>query len=107
MAGLTVHNFVSAATGLAMAFALVRAFTRSEAETIGNFWIDLTRGVLYLLLPISFLLALLMVAGGIPQTLLASVEATTLEGAQQVLVGRPRGEPGSHQGTRNQRRRLL
>ena len=85
MAGLTVHNFVSAATGLAMAFALVRAFTRSETKTIGNFWVDLTRGVLYLLLPLSIVLALLMVAGGVPQTLLASVEATTLEGAKQVL----------------------
>ncbi|MCW6512228.1 potassium-transporting ATPase subunit KdpA [Lichenifustis flavocetrariae] len=85
MAGLTVHNFVSAATGLAMAFALIRAFTRSEAKTIGNFWVDLTRGVLYLLLPLSIVLALVMVAGGIPQTLLASVEATTLEGAKQVI----------------------
>ncbi len=89
MAGLTVHNFVSAATGLAMAFALVRAFTRSEAKTIGNFWVDLTRGVLYLLLPLSIVLALVMVAGGIPQTLLASVEATTLEGAKQVLAVGP------------------
>ncbi len=85
MAGLTVHNFVSAATGLAMAFALVRAFTRSESKTIGNFWVDLTRGGLYLLLPLSIVLALVMVAGGVPQTLLASVEATTLEGAKQVL----------------------
>ena len=86
MAGLTVHNFVSAATGLAIAIALVRAFTRSEAKTIGNFWVDLTRGVLYLLLPISIVLALVMAASGVPQTLLASVEATTLEGAKQVLA---------------------
>ncbi len=86
MAGLTVHNFVSAATGMAMAFALVRAFTRSESKTIGNFWVDLTRAVLYLLLPLSIVLALVMVALGIPQTLMASVDATTLEGAKQVLA---------------------
>ncbi|MCW6510847.1 potassium-transporting ATPase subunit KdpA [Lichenifustis flavocetrariae] len=85
MAGLTVHNFVSAATGIAMAVALVRAFTRSEAKTIGNFWVDMTRAVLYLLLPLSIVIALVMVASGIPQTLLASVEATTLEGAKQVI----------------------
>ena len=85
MLGLTVHNFVSAATGIAMAIALVRAFIRSEAKTIGNFWVDLTRATLYLLLPISVVVALVMVASGIPQTLLASVEATTLEGAKQVI----------------------
>ena len=85
MAGLTTHNFVSAGTGLALAFAMVRAFSRSASTTIGNFWVDLTRGVLYLLLPLSIVIALVMVASGIPQTLLASVEATTLEGAKQVL----------------------
>lgn len=85
MAGLTTHNFVSAATGLALAFAMVRAFSRSASATIGNFWVDLTRGVLYLLLPISIVIALIMVAAGVPQTLLGSVEATTLEGAKQVL----------------------
>ena len=85
MAGLTTHNFVSAATGLALAFAMVRAFARSASPTIGNFWVDLTRGVLYLLLPLSFPIALVMVASGVPQTLLASVETTTLEGARQVL----------------------
>ena len=85
MLGLTVHNFVSAATGLSIAFAFVRAFSRSESKTLGNFWVDLTRLVLYLLMPISIVLALVMVAGGIPQTLLASVEATTLEGAKQIL----------------------
>ncbi len=85
MAGLTTHNFVSAATGLALALAMVRAFSRSASPTIGNFWVDLTRGVLYLLLPISIVLALVMVAMGVPQTLLGSVEATTLEGAKQVI----------------------
>jgi K+-transporting ATPase ATPase A chain len=85
MAGLTTHNFVSAATGLALALAMIRAFCRSASTTIGNFWVDLTRGVLYLLLPISFLIALVMVASGVPQTLLGSIEATTLEGAKQVI----------------------
>ena len=85
MLGLTVHNFVSAATGIAMAIALVRAFVRSEAKTIGNFWVDLTRATLYLLLPVAVVIALVMVASGMPQTLLASVEATTLEGARQVI----------------------
>ncbi len=86
MAGLTTHNFVSAATGLALAFAMVRAFSRSEAKTIGNFWVDLTRGVLYLLLPLSIVIALVMLASGVPQTLLGSIEATTLEGAKQVIA---------------------
>ncbi len=85
MLGLTVHNFLSAATGLAMAFALVRGFTRSSATTVGNFWVDVTRVTLYILLPISFVFAFVFVALGMPQTLLGAVEATTLEGAKQVI----------------------
>jgi potassium-transporting ATPase potassium-binding subunit len=85
MLGLTVHNFLSAATGLAMAFALVRGFTRSSAATVGNFWVDVTRITLYLLLPFAFVLALAFVALGVPQTLQGAVEATTLEGAKQVI----------------------
>ena len=85
MLGLTVHNFVSAATGLAMAFALVRGFARSQSATVGNFWADLTRSTLYVLLPISVVGALALVAAGVPQTLLGSVEARTLEGARQVI----------------------
>jgi potassium-transporting ATPase potassium-binding subunit len=85
MLGLTVHNFLSAATGLAMAFALVRGFTRSSAATVGNFWVDVTRITLYLLLPFAFVLALVFVALGVPQTLQGAVEATTLEGAKQVI----------------------
>jgi K+-transporting ATPase ATPase A chain len=85
MMGLTVHNFLSAATGLAMAFALVRGFARSESRTVGNFWADMTRSTLYLLLPISIIGALVLVAAGIPQTLTGSVEATTLEGAKQII----------------------
>ncbi len=85
MLGLTVHNFLSAATGLAMAFALVRGFTRSSAATVGNFWVDVTRIVLYILLPFAFVLALAFVALGVPQTLQGAVETTTLEGAKQVI----------------------
>jgi K+-transporting ATPase ATPase A chain len=86
MVGLTVHNFVSAATGLAMAFALVRGFARSTATTVGNFWADLTRITLYLLLPISIVGALVFVALGVPQTLAGSIDATTLEGAKQTIA---------------------
>src|SRR5271166_6321806 len=77
MLGLTVHNFVSAATGLAMAFALVRGFSRSSATTVGNFWVDVTRISLYILLPISFVGALVFVALGVPQTLAGAIDATT------------------------------
>ncbi|HXZ18140.1 MAG TPA: potassium-transporting ATPase subunit KdpA [Roseiarcus sp.] len=85
MLGLTVHNFVSAATGLAMAFAVVRGFARSTAQTVGNFWVDLTRITLYVLLPIAVVGALLLVALGVPQTFGGAVEATTLEGAKQTI----------------------
>ncbi|MEI7610878.1 MAG: potassium-transporting ATPase subunit KdpA, partial [Rhodospirillaceae bacterium] len=83
MAGLTVHNFVSAATGIALAVALVRGFSRRSAKTVGNFWVDLTRCTLYLLLPLSIVGALFFVWQGVPQTLGAYTEATTLEGAKQ------------------------
>jgi len=86
MAALTVHNFLSAATGIAVAFAIVRGFARREASGLGNFWADLTRVTLYLLLPVSVVYALVLVAGGVPQTFAGSVVATTLEGAKQILV---------------------
>jgi K+-transporting ATPase ATPase A chain len=85
MLGLTVHNFLSAATGLAMAFALVRAFARSTSKTVGNFWVDLTRISLYVLLPLAIVVALALAALGVPQTLQGSVDVTTLEGAKQTL----------------------
>jgi len=85
MAGLTVHNFLSAATGMALAMAVTRALARSKVSTLGNFWVDLTRATLYVLLPIAFTIALGFVAMGLPQTLDASATATTLEGAQQVI----------------------
>ena len=86
MAGLTVQNFLSAATGMALAVAFVRAFARSGATTVGNFWVDMTRSTLYVLLPISILLALAFAISGIPQTLQGSVDATTLEGAKQAIA---------------------
>ncbi len=89
MAGLTVHNFVSAATGIALAVALVRGFARRSAQTVGNFWVDLTRGTLYLLLPISIVVGLFFVWQGMPQNLGAYTEATTLEGAKQVIAQGP------------------
>ncbi|AWJ82372.1 potassium-transporting ATPase subunit KdpA (plasmid) [Azospirillum sp. TSH58] len=86
MAGLTVQNFVSAATGIALAVALVRGFTRTGARTVGNFWTDLTRGTLYLLLPLSLLYALFLVWQGVPQTLAGTVDATTLDGVKQTIA---------------------
>ncbi|SOC38518.1 K+-transporting ATPase ATPase A chain [Rhizobium subbaraonis] len=86
MAGLTVQNFLSAATGMALAMALTRAFARSQAATIGNFWVDMTRATLYVLLPLAFIVALAFVAMGLPQTLSAGVTAQTLDGAQQVIA---------------------
>lgn len=85
MAGLTVQNFLSAATGLALAIALVRGFARSGASGVGNFFVDATRSTLYILLPLSLVTALALVALGMPQTLDGSVAATTLDGAQQTI----------------------
>jgi K+-transporting ATPase ATPase A chain len=89
MAGLTVHNFVSAATGIALAIALVRGFARRSAQTVGNFWVDLTRTTLYVLLPLSIVVGLFFVWQGMPQNLGAYTEATTLEGARQVIAQGP------------------
>src|SRR5437870_5463827 len=89
MAGLTVHNFVSAATGIALALALIRGFTRREAKTIGNFWVDLTRTTLYVLLPLSIVIALFYVWQGMPQNIGPYVDATTLEGAKQTIAQGP------------------
>lgn len=86
MAGLAVHNFLSAATGIALAIAVTRAFARSGAATLGNFWVDLTRATLYVLLPLSVIVALAMVALGVPQTFAGALDATTLEGAHQTIA---------------------
>ncbi len=89
MAGLTVHNFLSAATGIALAIALVRGFARRSAQTIGNFWVDLTRCTLYILLPVSIVVGLFFVWQGMPQNLGGYVDATTLEGAKQTIAQGP------------------
>ena len=89
MAGLTVQNFVSAATGIAIAIALIRGFARASGKSIGNFWVDMTRSTLYLLLPLCIVLTLVYVWLGMPQTLGAYVNATTLEGAQQTIAVGP------------------
>ena len=89
MAGLTVHNFVSAATGIALALALIRGFARREAKAIGNFWVDLTRTTLYVLLPLSIVIGLFYVWQGMPQNIGPYVDATTLEGAKQTIAQGP------------------
>lgn len=85
MAGLTVQNFLSAATGIAVAFALIRAFARHSAATLGNAWVDLVRITLYVLLPISLLIALIFVSQGVLQNLDGYLHITTLEGVKQTL----------------------
>ncbi|KQX20884.1 MULTISPECIES: potassium-transporting ATPase subunit KdpA [unclassified Sphingomonas] len=86
MLGLTIHNFLSAATGIALAFALFRGFARRQASGIGNFWADATRITLYLLLPICVVYAIFLIANGVPQTLAGSVDVSTLEGVRQSLA---------------------
>ncbi len=86
MLGLTIHNFLSAATGIAIAFALFRGFARKQASGIGNFWADMTRVTLYVLLPACIVYAVYLIASGVPQTFGTIVDATTLEGAKQSIV---------------------
>jgi K+-transporting ATPase ATPase A chain len=85
MVALAVHNFLSAATGLAIAVALIRGFARKTAKTIGNFYVDMTRALLYVLLPISIVGAIFLVWQGVPQTLGPYVDATTVEGTKQTI----------------------
>ncbi|HWU56896.1 MAG TPA: potassium-transporting ATPase subunit KdpA [Rhizomicrobium sp.] len=89
MLGLTVHNFLSAATGIALAIALVRGFARRSARTLGNFWVDLTRCVLYILLPISIAIALVLVWQGVPQNLGTYTHIVGLDGFKQVIAQGP------------------
>jgi potassium-transporting ATPase potassium-binding subunit len=89
MAGLTVHNFLSAATGIALALALIRGFSRRSAKSVGNFWVDITRCTLYLLLPICIVVGLIMVWQGVPQNLSAYTDVTTLEGGKQLIAQGP------------------
>ena len=89
MAALAVQNFVSAAVGMAVAIALVRGFARRKADTIGNFWVDLVRGSVRILLPIAFIGALVLVAGGLIQNLAEPHTVTTLTGGAQTITGGP------------------
>lgn len=86
MAGLTTHNFVSAGAGMAVAAAMARAFAANRGEGLGNFWVDLTRTTLYVLLPLAIVVAVAYVALGEPQTLLANVTAHTIEGGRQTIA---------------------
>jgi K+-transporting ATPase ATPase A chain len=86
MAGLTSHNFLSAAAGIAVAAVMARAFTANRADGLGNFWVDLTRISLYVLLPFSLLIAIAYVGLGEPQSLLANVTAHTVEGGKQTIA---------------------
>src|SRR5262245_17696246 len=89
MLGLTHQNFLSAATGIALAVALIRGFARASAQTIGNFWVDLTRCTLYILLPLCIVITVVLIWQGRPQNLGAYVDATTLEGAKQTIAQGP------------------
>ncbi len=116
MLGLTVQNFLSAATGMAILMAVIRGFVRHSAKTLGNFWVDMTRSVLYILLPLSLILALILVSQGVVQTFSGSREAVLLQATdnasgqthgQQVMAVGPGGFPGGHQAAGDERRRLL
>jgi K+-transporting ATPase ATPase A chain len=90
MAGLTVQNFISAAVGMAVAVALVRGFARTRSGELGNFWVDLVRGTIRILLPIAFIAAIILIAGGVIQNFhLHDQIVTTLNGAQQTITGGP------------------
>ena len=89
MTGLTVQNFVSAGTGMAVAVAVIRGFVSAKGMTLGNFWQDLTRSVLWILLPLSVVLGLFLAAQGVPQTLLGAVTATGIEGQEQIIARGP------------------
>ncbi|NPD70069.1 potassium-transporting ATPase subunit KdpA (plasmid) [Lichenicola cladoniae] len=86
MFGLTVHNFLSAATGIAVAVAVMRALAAGGLKTLGNFWSDLTRATLYVLLPLTCVFTILLMASGVPDTLHAFAQVTTLEGIKQTIA---------------------
>ncbi len=106
MAGLTYAELPLRRLGMAVAAAVARGFAARSGAAIGNFWVDLTRAVLYVLLPGALLLALVLLALGVPQTLQASVSAATLEGAADHFR-RARRQPARHQAAWHKRRRLL
>jgi K+-transporting ATPase ATPase A chain len=89
MAALTVQNFMSAAAGISVAIALIRGFARKEMNSIGNFWVDVTRATVYVLLPLALVFALFLCARGVPQTLRSYQKAATVEGATQTIAVGP------------------
>jgi K+-transporting ATPase ATPase A chain len=89
MAGLAVQNFVSAALGMAVLAAVIRGFARRSASTVGNFWVDLYRSLVYILLPLALILAVVLVSQGVVQTFHGAATATTLEGGQQAIARGP------------------
>src|SRR5215471_6649106 len=89
MAGLAFHNFVSAAAGIAVAIAVIRGFVRRNSKTLGNFWVDLTRATLWILLPISIVFTLVLIWQGVPENFSAYAHAKTLEGSEQVIAQGP------------------
>ena len=107
MVAFTWQNFVSAGTGIAVALALIRGLTRHSGEEVGNFWVDLTRACLWVLLPIAILMAVFFMSSGVIQTLGGPVVAHTLEGVNADDREGPGGVPRGHQDTRRKRRRLL
>src|SRR5437879_1226885 len=89
MAGLAFHNFVSAATGIALAVAFIRGLSRRSAQHLGNFWVDVTRCILYILLPISIIGALVLVSQGVVQNFNAYTVVHTLDGVTQTIAQGP------------------
>ena len=107
MVALAIHNWCSAAVGIAVAVALVRGFARKTAQGIGNFWVDVVRCTLYVLLPICIVGALIYVSQGVPQNFLPYQTATTIEGGKQNNRHGSGCQPRNHQATRHKRRRIL
>ena len=107
MAGLAVQNFVSAAVGMAVLVAVVRGISRRSSDKLGNFWRDLYRSLVYILLPLSIVLAVLLIWQGVPQTFHGHATATTLQGAHADDRARPRRLADRDQAARHERRRLL
>ena len=107
MAGLTVQNFLSAATGIAVFLAVIRGLVRKTTKTIGNFWIDATRSIIYVLLPLSILLAVILTGQGVVQTFHPYVKATTLMGSEQIIPLRSGFVASCYQTARYKRRRFF
>ena len=107
MAGLTMHNFTSAAVGIAIAVALIRGFARQQANAIGNFWADIVRATVYVLLPLSLVIALFFCSQGVIQNLHPYTDGDHLEGNPADHRARAGGVAGSNQDAGHQRRRIF